>query len=495
MKARACLLGLGLAVLGLARFPDVGWAQASPFVEIGSWEAELVERLRAGGALRSLAAVSRPHVEADVLEALREVDTLRLSGVERVWYRELERELLRRRVSRRRPVGATLRFEPGLRLGTAPTLDPFVIQRSGGVYPAASAAGAVQWGWVVAAFEGEWTRREAGEAPVGDPGVVAFRAPVAYVRVARTWGDFVLGRVRWELGAEAPESLVLGARPEPLPGLAWSVGSQRFRFRQVVSRLDRINEERRYLSMHRLEFRPVSGLDVGLTETVVWAGRGRGWELGYLNPLVVYFSEQVNDAVQPGNVKYAVDLAWRPHRRVELYGQVLIDDLTWEEGWPHRLGWLTGVRAGGVLPRVSFEAYGAKASALLYQSWRLGEAYVYRGQGIGSNRTDYERFSFVLHWDVLPWARFSPVYERLRQGPRNLWMLLPVGSPPLEPHGAGYVTDRMGIEGVGRLGTGLVARFSASYLKTDASGEEWRWRAGERLQGWIELQYRWGVAW
>jgi len=96
MKARACLLGLGLAVLGLARFPDVGWAQASPFVEIGSWEAELVERLRAGGALRSLAAVSRPHVEADVLEALREVDTLRLSGVERVWYRELERELTAR---------------------------------------------------------------------------------------------------------------------------------------------------------------------------------------------------------------------------------------------------------------------------------------------------------------------------------------------------------------------------------------------------------------
>ena len=40
-----------------------------------------------------------------------------------------------------------------------------------------------------------------------------------------------------------------------------------------------------------------------------------------------------------------------------------------------------------------------------------------------------------------------------------------------------------------------VARLKKQYLKTDAPAEEWRWRAGERLQGWIELQYRWGVAW
>jgi len=81
---------------------------------------------------------------------------------------------------------------------------------------------------------------------------------------------------------------------------------------------------RKYLAAHRLEFRPVHWLILGLHETLIYGERGL--ELAYLNPINFYWSAEHHLGDQD-NSAIGFDMTVYPGKRLKFYSEVFFDDL------------------------------------------------------------------------------------------------------------------------------------------------------------------------
>ena len=79
----------------------------------------------------------------------------------------------------------------------------------------------------------------------------------------------------------------------------------------------------RFIAAHRLEWRPVDWLTLGLVESVVYGARSI--ETVYLMPFMSIWSAE-HYLGDTDNVQMSADLTWRPHPGLKLYGVFLMDE-------------------------------------------------------------------------------------------------------------------------------------------------------------------------
>ncbi|SHL23249.1 hypothetical protein [Hymenobacter psychrotolerans] len=120
-------------------------------------------------------------------------------------------------------------------------------------------------------------------------------------------------------------------------------------FAQLVSDAPNVDAsyERKYLAMHHLSFDVLPNLNVGVFESVVYSGysstvdtilvtqggrqqqvvrpRRRGFELQYLNPIIFYRAVEQGIGSED-NALLGLDFKWNIRQRVQLYGQVILDE-------------------------------------------------------------------------------------------------------------------------------------------------------------------------
>ncbi len=103
-------------------------------------------------------------------------------------------------------------------------------------------------------------------------------------------------------------------------------------------------EAEKYIAAHRLEWNPHPRLRFGLSEAVVFGDRQP--EIGYLIPVNLFYSAQ-HDLGDEDNILISFDGAWIPYPKYKLYGELLIDDITFgkvgSDFFGNKLGWLTGL--------------------------------------------------------------------------------------------------------------------------------------------------------
>ncbi|MCH7496984.1 MAG: hypothetical protein IH971_03935 [Candidatus Marinimicrobia bacterium] len=137
-------------------------------------------------------------------------------------------------------------------------------------------------------------------------------------------------------------SLTLSQKPPSYPqfGFDWQV-LERLHFSymhaQLVSGLvdssrdfgdllgGRFIQQPRFLAAHRLDVDLFETLTLGLTESVVYGGRGM--ETIYLIPFVFYWSAQHNLG-DLDNLQMSADLTWRPSSDLKVYGVFVMDEWT-----------------------------------------------------------------------------------------------------------------------------------------------------------------------
>ncbi len=104
---------------------------------------------------------------------------------------------------------------------------------------------------------------------------------------------------------------------------------------------------KKFMATHHLSFNVTNTLNIGLFETVIFS-RNEGYELKYLNPIILY--RTVEQALgSPDNVLIGIDARWNLFRRVQLYGQLMMDEFKFNELFVERNGWWAnkwGVQAG-----------------------------------------------------------------------------------------------------------------------------------------------------
>lgn len=105
---------------------------------------------------------------------------------------------------------------------------------------------------------------------------------------------------------------------------------------------------RKYMAAHYLSFQARPNLSFGVLEGVVFGRQGGGFELQYLNPVILYRAVE-HGLGSPDNVLIGLDAKWNFLRHFQLYGQLMLDEFKFNELFIERRGWWAnkfGMQAG-----------------------------------------------------------------------------------------------------------------------------------------------------
>lgn len=94
---------------------------------------------------------------------------------------------------------------------------------------------------------------------------------------------------------------------------------------------------KKYLALHHLSLDVTNNFNIGVFESEVSGGPGRGLELQYLNPLIFYRAIEQNVG-STDNALLGLDFKWNIKHRAQLYGQLVLDEFKLSEiragnGW------------------------------------------------------------------------------------------------------------------------------------------------------------------
>lgn len=303
-------------------------------------------------------------------------------------------------------------------------------------------------------------KRQSGMAAFTDQAYLLYNSSKFTVKFGR---DYLV----WGPGIDA--SLLISAAARPMDHLYFSWNSRLLKFSYFTAVLDctdyalegKPSQQNRFLSGHRLEWRPLKYLRMALSETAIFGGPGAGLDLALMNPLIFYTGEEANGP-QTANVMAAFDVAVIPINRWMVYGTLLLDDIQLENqnvddrGEPAEYGLLTGLnwadplRVEGVdlfaeYTRVTNRTYNGQGGA-----W---EKYLHRNVPVGHFLgNDFDRWIAGLRWRPNPFLRAKLYCEHRRRGEGRVnrpfdapWRDMPAGIAYSEPFPTGVVesSDRL----------------------------------------------------
>ena len=175
----------------------------------------------------------------------------------------------------------------------------------------------------------------------------------AYAKFKLKWFELLFGKDNVGWGPGRRGNLLLSANPLPMDMIQIKAKYGKAGFNAFTGILES-DIDSKYLAGHRLDFNLWDRGNVGIAETLVF---GQRFEARFLNPLTIYqVSELYGDTeidgqrVQsPDNVLFGSDLAWNLFPKVEVYGELMIDDFVPNHGLDSFRNWGAkfGILAGG----------------------------------------------------------------------------------------------------------------------------------------------------
>jgi hypothetical protein len=230
--------------------------------------------------------------------------------------------------------------------------------------------------------------------------IFSTRTEEAYLSVSSKFAAFEAGRVSRSWGLPGQLGLTVSDAPYSYDHAYFRLGTDKLHVSSIVAKLDDelLNFATdtfapRFFSAHRLGVK-LKQVEAGLTESIVYGGKGRSFSPSLSNPFAPVFLTQYSDAEQI-NVAFGADVVWRAPRGMLFGGQIYVDDFQID-----RCGDLCGeppgialtVTADG-LPLVGgargFASY-TRVNALTYRTPERVERYTYRLVGLGQRNSDFD---------------------------------------------------------------------------------------------------------
>jgi hypothetical protein len=179
-----------------------------------------------------------------------------------------------------------------------------------------------------------------------DRAFIAWGDGAVSARAGHTW-------LRWGPGLSGTLGLYDGSLALDLVETRWRV-HPRVQLTWFLAWLDALNEQ--YLAGHRLELRVSPALSLGFSELARFNGSSQVPQ--YLIPVIGYnlrekqvgkFSDTSADTqhvFSKNNVMWTADAVWRLRPGFQLYGEVVVDDISFSSQYrPTEIGYQTGARA------------------------------------------------------------------------------------------------------------------------------------------------------
>ena len=243
----------------------------------------------------------------------------------------------------------------------------------------------------------------------------------------------VFGRYRSSWGPTLT-NLLLSQDARPLDGLTlrYRLG-RKLTFSYQLSRLDGFSADnpndtvsvfvKRFYAAHRVDLRVHQSLRIGLFESVIFAGPGRGLELQFFNPLIVFHANQLNED-NNDNTFLGIDADWWPVAGVNVYGQFLIDDFQIENNTqgdqePNELGWILGTHLVDQIPGWDLRLQWDKVANRTYNQKLPRNRYLNQNRPLGHPLgNDFELYQVHLSrwWAGSNFLRMSGLLRRSGEG-------------------------------------------------------------------------------
>jgi len=284
-----------------------------------------------------------------------------------------------------------------------------------------------------------------------------------------------LGRdyLRWGPGKE--DFLLLSGFSPPFDMLKLESKFGRFKFLFFATSLDDITHlnvlYKRYLSGHRIDFKPFSWLELGASEVIVYGGEKRNYELYYLNPLLLYYGVQWNQGYDD-NPLWNFDFSFTRLKNIEVYGEFLIDDFQYDfESEPHQIGFRLGAF---FVDLFSFKRTFVNLEYERINNWVYGQnkpqnLYTFHDVVMGSFLgTDADRiyFDFLYHFSYAFKFGLKGEYKRKGGGKVDLH---PQGTVPKTEFPSGIVeyTKKISLESTYQPDPHLLVVGEVGYNRVD----------------------------
>ena len=231
----------------------------------------------------------------------------------------------------------------------------------------------------------------------------------AYANIDLNYLHLLLGRdhLRWGPGRE--DVLLLSDRIPPFDMVKIEGGMLSFRLIYFTTVLDQIELPgygfwaKRYLSGHRLNLKLKFGLEMGISEVILYGGDNRHPEAYYLNPLLPYYGEQHNQD-RDDNILWSFDFVLSTFKNKEVYFELLVDDFQYDfESEPHQTGFQLGISCAEPLgwQRSYLNLEYTKINNWVYGQNKPWNVYTYHGYGMGSILgPDADRWSYRLTYHL-----------------------------------------------------------------------------------------------
>ncbi len=146
---------------------------------------------------------------------------------------------------------------------------------------------------------------------------------------------------------------------------------------------------KKYLTFHRLGMQVIPDLEVGLFESVVYGQPdslgSNNLKLEYLNPIIFYRALEQQDG-SADNVLIGLDFKYNLFKRVQLYGQLVIDELIVSEAFSDNGWW--GNKSGTQIGAKYVDAFGIQDLNLQAEFNRV-RPYTYSHESLFTSYSHY----------------------------------------------------------------------------------------------------------
>ncbi len=206
-------------------------------------------------------------------------------------------------------------------------------------------------------------------------------------------------------------SLVLSSG-NALDGFGYSFHWGRLVLSYRLARLDGLSPEEdgveqfenRFFAGHRLDIHFSRWLRMGFFETIIFGGPGRQIDLLYLNPIIFFHADQLNEGVDD-NTLLGMDFVFRPRPGVKLYGQLLVDDFQIDNSSqgdqePDQYGVILGSDLVDMMPGLDINLEYSRVTNWTFNQALDRNRYLFNGELIGgAPGNDYEMWRLgVRRW-------------------------------------------------------------------------------------------------
>ncbi len=441
-------------------------AQTSPYIPMDDQRLPLLEYLITRGDIEDPSPQVRPFRQIDAVRALAAADTTPNTPSGRIIRQLLAQfeddTLAESRWSARVRLGGQAQNQKRrdqLRFGGDGSVNPyFDVDVKGVVGPVI------------------WSVRPAIEPRlIGDPDWpntmqenITARLIEGYVSAQWRWGELFYGQLDRNWGPTGIWGLVLSNYGYERQVAGIQIGRKKLRLLALGGDLSpafdsaggRVN---RYLFAHRLDWQINRKLTLGMWETVLITGVGRGFDIWYRNivaPSIITNGFGIRHQDETSNYVFGPDITWRPTRGLTLQGSLAIDDFWFNKRDQNRDRWgLTLAAYGPLGSRMAWRAIYSQTSSLFLRTFNPFEDYTDANIGIGRNFTDNDQSSVFVSIPMASRLIITPELSFVRQGEGRLTDPYPESQPtpgftyPAFLVGTVEKTYRVGVSVVGaRLG-------------------------------------------